>query len=265
MLYIITAVHNRLPITQKFIKLLKQQTYKDYKFLLVDDGSTDGTADMVKRELPEAIVLYGNGNLWWGGALHKAYKYLCKNSTDCTHVMYINDDTEIENDFIEKAIKYVDASPDSLTTACGYDINTGKLVDGPVIFDVKTGELERLNAGETGNCGTTRALFMTYETYLHIGGFHPHILPHYASDYEYTIRAARKGHKIVSYTDLKYEFDPGTTGYNDFSKLTLKQLFSKRSRFNPIYRMNFVFLVTPIWYVPRNIMHGIKRARQERK
>jgi hypothetical protein len=35
-----------------------------------------GTADMVKAALPDAVILQGNGNLWWGGSLHKAYQWV---------------------------------------------------------------------------------------------------------------------------------------------------------------------------------------------
>ena len=46
MIHVITAVHNRYSITEKFADRLLAQTYKDIHLILVDDGSTDSTADM---------------------------------------------------------------------------------------------------------------------------------------------------------------------------------------------------------------------------
>ena len=46
--YIVTAVHDRYDITKRFISGLKKQTYKDFKFILVNDGCTDQTVPMVK-------------------------------------------------------------------------------------------------------------------------------------------------------------------------------------------------------------------------
>ena len=103
---------------------------------------------------------------------------------------------------------------------------------------------------------------MTMKTYKHIGGFHPILLPHYASDYEYTIRAFKKGHDILSFSELTYIFDEYTTGDNDLSKLTLKKMFTKRSRFNPIYRMVFLLMITPIRYIPSNIISYMKKIKQ---
>ena len=46
MIYVVTAVHDRYRITEKFVENLLKQSYKDIHLLLVDDGSTDGTADI---------------------------------------------------------------------------------------------------------------------------------------------------------------------------------------------------------------------------
>lgn len=264
MLYVITAVHNRYEITEKFIDCLKRQTYKDIRLLLVDDGSTDGTAEMVKSKMPNAIVLTGDGNLWWGGALHMAYKYLKKNAfQDCKYVMFLNDDTVLLDDFIEKGLEHLCKNTNSLVTGCGYSIHSKKIIDGAVNYNLKTGEVTILDADSVGNCASTRALMMTFSTLLRIGGFHPKLLPHYGSDYEFTIRASKKGIKTISCSAFRYDFDEGTTGFNTLKGISAKKLMSKRSRFNPIYRIIFMFMVIPIWYVPNNIIHGLKRARME--
>ena len=47
-LYILLPVHNRCDITREFIDCLKAQTFQDYHLVLIDDGSTDGTEQMVR-------------------------------------------------------------------------------------------------------------------------------------------------------------------------------------------------------------------------
>lgn len=260
MIYVVTAVHNRYKITEAFVDALLSQTYQDMKLVLVDDGCTDGTADMVKNKMPNAVILQGNGNLWWGGALHMAYQWLKDNTCDDDIVMFANDDTQFESNYIETAVGLVLKNPTALITGVGCHLETGKQIDGAVHWNFKVGKAEgEVKATDEGNCASTRSLFFTAKTMKDVGGFHPHRLPHYASDYEWTIRAARKGHKILSFEELQYTFDPGTTGDNNLEKLTLKKLFSKRSNANPIYKMNFIFMSTPLKCLPSHLCYQIGR------
>ena len=264
MLYILTAVHNRYSITEKFINNLLAQTYKNYTLILIDDGSTDGTDKMVKQKLPNSIIIYGNGNLWWGGALHKAFEWV-KNS-NCSHndfVLTINDDTRFDSMFFENAINLLEKQKNILLTACGYSIHTKKQIDGAVNFDFKTGVSTLLKPGSEGNCASTRALFFRVEDFLKIGGFHPILLPHYGSDYEFTIRAWRKGIKIISNAKLNYEFDDKTTGEKDYTKLVssnfFSKIFSKRAIYNPVYKISFILLACPLKYIPIHLFNQISR------
>jgi GT2 family glycosyltransferase len=187
MIYIILPVHNRKNITELFIKSLVLQTYKDFKLVLVDDGSTDGTDEMVLSHLPESIILKGDGNLWWGGGLHKGYEWVKENATDGS-VLLINDDTIIAEDFLQVGANLLNNSEKTLYLAQAYDKNN-KHVDSGVCVDWDKLTFNQAKNKEEINCLSTRGLFLTVEDFLDIGGFHPVILPHYLSDYEFTIRA----------------------------------------------------------------------------
>ncbi len=258
-LHIVTAVHNRYKITESFIKDLKNQTYKNIHLILVDDGSTDGTDKMVLNEMQDATILYGDGNLWWGGAMHKAYRYIKENVIDNDFVLIMNDDTNFEKDFLRIGVDLLKQNENSLITACGYSSNSGDQIDGSINCDISSGETFLLNPSEYGNCASTRALFLTAKTFKKVGGFHPKLLPHYGSDYEFTIRANKKGFAIKSFVTLRYTYDETTTGDIDYSSLTLKKLFSKRSVYNPVYRFAFIFFVTPIKHLPSHLTKQIKR------
>ena len=259
MLYVVTAVHNRYAITENFVKQLNEQTYKDIKLVLVDDGSTDGTGEMVKNLMPDAEIIRGDGNLWWGGALHKAFKWVKKNASNEDFIMYMNDDTNFNPDFMETGMNLITHNPDCLITGCGYSTNTGEQLDGAVEFFPATGTYKLHKGNGESNCTSTRALIMSVPTMKKIGGFHPVLLPHYASDYEYTIRAARKGFEIKAFEEFNYRFDEKTTGNRNPKNATLKQIFSKRSVFNPIYRISYIFMVTPLKYLPHHLTSQIKR------
>lgn len=266
MLYIVTAVHNRCSITQEFIKNIKEQSYLDWTLLIVDDGSTDGTSEMIHLESPNAIVIHGNGNLWWGGSLNKAYKWLLSNASLNDYVYICNDDIRIPNDYIEKGIAILERETnDILIAGTGFDSNTGELSDGATLYNVLTGEEKILNVDSEGNCGSTHSLFLRLSTFKRIGGFHPILLPHYGSDPEFILRANRKGIPIKSYKDLVYSYDKTATGIKKAKKITFAVIFSKRSIFNPFYWFTFVCLTTPIKYIPKRIFRRITKSIRKKR
>lgn len=256
MLYIVTAVHDRYSITEKFIEQLREQTFQDYKLVLVDDGSTDGTSDMVRSKLPDAVILRGDGNLWWGGALNMAYNYLSKEVDPVDEVFICNDDITMDENFLDKGRRYLAKYPGKLISALGIDRETGKKVDGAEYRDPITADGYKL-IGEDGNCASTRALFLRGNVYKKIGGMHPILLPHYCSDFEYTLRAARKGYPSITFEDLRVLVHMDSTG--DAKAKTLKQTFSKRYMNNPIYKLNFILLVTPVYLLPAYVWSLVTR------
>ncbi|MGN9058852.1 glycosyltransferase family 2 protein [Mediterraneibacter faecis] len=264
--YIITAVHNRYDITKRFVSELKKQTYKDFRFVLVNDGCTDQTVPMVKKELPDSVILEGKGNLWWGGALHKAYQYLMKAGLkDEDIIFYANDDSRWAPDFIEIAVEILKVNPNSLLTGCAYGLLSGNYLDGPVDFNLNNGAVKLLSEGSSSNCASTRSLCLFYKVFKELGGFHPVLLPHYASDYEYTIRAAKKGHMIISDSRLKYQFSEDTTGDNSHKEITLKKVLSKRSKLNPFYKLSFILLIAPFYKIPAYFVYQVKHFRKHER
>ncbi|WP_299583628.1 glycosyltransferase family 2 protein [uncultured Sunxiuqinia sp.] len=58
---------------------------------LVDDGSTDGTGDSVKRQFPKVNVIQGDGNLFWNQGMRLAWNTACANQS-YDFYLWLNDD-----------------------------------------------------------------------------------------------------------------------------------------------------------------------------
>jgi len=256
MIYIILPVHNRKDITELFIKSLVSQIYKEFKLILVDDGSTDGTDEMVLNYLPDSIILKGDGNLWWAGGLHKGYEWI-KENVNSSQVLLINDDTIISEEFLKTGIDLLNKNDKTLFLAQAYDKNNNH-VDSGVHVDWDKLTFNQAKNKDEINCLSTRGLFLQVKDFLEIGGFYPLILPHYLSDYEFTIRAYNNGYKLKIEENLKLIFDTETTGYHKIKYKNyfdyLKKFFSKKYPNNPIYFISFLILACPKRYLFKNIL-----------
>ena len=73
MLFIVTPVFNRKFTT--IIKIFKRTNFKDFKVIIVDDGSTDGTSKMIKNDFPKVILIETEGNLWWSESTNLGIKH----------------------------------------------------------------------------------------------------------------------------------------------------------------------------------------------
>ena len=114
-IYVLLPVHNRRETTLRFIRCLRAQTYSNYHLVLIDDGSTDGTAAMVIESIPGATVITGTGAWWWAGSLQHGINWLHSIAPkDTDIVLLINDDTTFSADYIERAVRFLDGKNDCM-------------------------------------------------------------------------------------------------------------------------------------------------------
>lgn len=255
MIYILLPVHNRKEITRGFVDCLGTQAYRDFHLVLIDDGSSDGTAEMVRERITDVTVLRGKGNWWWGGSLQRGLNWLEKHSPEPTDIiLMINDDVFIKPDFLSSGVDFLLQFPNSLLQANFFDEKTGGVVEMGRSADFKKFEFPITADQQSIKCLSTRGLFMRWDVCKKIGGFRPFLLPHYGSDSEYTIRAGRKGFALRTSPTVYLIPDLSATGIMDGENgISPIALFSKRCTLNPIYWTNFALLVTPLRWIPANV------------
>ncbi|MES2025545.1 MAG: glycosyltransferase [Pseudomonadota bacterium] len=264
-LYILLPVHNRRGITERFVRCLNTQSFTDYHLVLIDDGSSDGTAEMVLEHIPSATVLRGNGDWWWGGSLQQGIDWLKEQKNIGEDlILIINDDVFIEDDFLENGWKLMQGMDGTMLQATIYSEKSKDILDRGMFFDAKNMTFLPAESSEKINCLTTNGLFMVGKNLIAVGDFYPRLLPHYLSDYEFTIRAHRKGIHLLVSPDIKLWWNQETTGFRAFSKQSflhfMKEYFSKKSALNPFYWSSFVILACPARYLPRHLFRIWKNA-----
>ena len=252
---IMLPVHNRRATTELFLRCLLAQSYTNWHLLLIDDGSRDGTADMTRALVQSLTVLTGNGNWWWGGALHKAYRWLKHHAEHHQDlVLIINDDTEFGPEFLTSAVAAM--RPRSLLLAQLYT-RDGQFEEAGVSWDWAAFNWKGVKSDEKVDCFSTRGLFLWARDFSRIGGFHPILLPHYLSDYEFTMRAKRKGYALISDHSVRLRYNETLSGFRDADQPTVRQYLRRnlsiKSANNPVYWTSFIFLSAPPRHIPRSV------------
>lgn len=89
---VIIPVHNRRELTLECLAHLSEVTDVDsYDTVVVDDGSSDGTGVAIARNYEDVILLQGDGNLFWGGAIDAGMRYAVA-ELDADVLLWLNDD-----------------------------------------------------------------------------------------------------------------------------------------------------------------------------
>lgn len=241
---------------------LTGQSFKNYWLILVDDGSVDGTGEMVRKSVENSVILKGNGNWWWAGSIQQAYNWIRRNVFENQGVLIINDDLIFDSNYLELGFAYLKENQDSMVLSAAYSqFDRDFLEDCGVIYDFNTGQLnpKPMDRLMDLNCASTRGLFLTSKKFIETKGMRPLLLPHYFSDYEFSIRANRVYNTpIKCYLDLKVYMNNETSGlseirYSGFSDY-IKKVLDKRYKESPIYTFIFFVLAFPF---PNNLKLGL--------
>lgn len=98
---VLLAAHNRRAMTVRALESLRPAVaHFDLTIVLLDDASTDGTAEAALAAWPGAIVLRGDGNCFWNGGMHKAWSHAL--SLEVEGYLWLNDDVVLDADAMER-------------------------------------------------------------------------------------------------------------------------------------------------------------------
>jgi GT2 family glycosyltransferase len=196
--FIIIPVHNRRDITLQCLKTLHQNgDLESHKVVVVDDGSTDGTAEAIQASYPLVKVLYGNGQLWWTGAIAKGMEYAYQQGAN--FFIWLNDDTFPYPDAISQLIKHCSALPNRIAAAQCYA--TDELVEptyGGQIKHLLLVQLVSTAPGQRRSCDCMSGnLVCLPRSIVDDIGYPPEKeLPHCHTDVVYTLMAKRSGYDL---------------------------------------------------------------------
>jgi GT2 family glycosyltransferase len=267
-LFIVIPVHNRKNFTFNCLFSLQNQTEKNFRTIVVDDGSTDGTSEMIETQFPDVILLTGDGNLWWTGATNLGIKYALANGA--TKIMTLNNDTIPTYNFIEKMNYWVKKYPDSLLGAYAINSQNNEPIYGGEIIDWKTATYKSLltkisEEDRNGLFEVThfpgRGLLIPKKAFTKVGLFNENLFLHYAADFDFTHNCVRNGFKVYINFDAIINIFPEESGGVQLRKIrSLKNyynhLFGRKGAANLFIFTKYAIRNCPIYYLPSFLIFG---------
>ena len=124
----LVTCHNRKELTLSALdSLFYQKLPQNYQIdvCLVDDASTDGTADAVQSKFSDVTVLKGDGNLFWAGGMRFGWQdWVSQQFFD--YLLVFNDDIKLYANAVDELLnvdRSVRANGDNLFCVVGAFVN----------------------------------------------------------------------------------------------------------------------------------------------
>ena len=224
---------NGKDLTIECLESLKQVNYSNFNILVVDNGSTDGSVELLKEKFPEVSILVLEKNLGYAVGNNRGFNSLKPDPPD--FVIFLNNDTIVDENFIEPLVKQLlTHKKASQTVPKIYYENDPKLIwYAGGIVNLWTGSIYHLGIRQyddpdySKTCKTKYAtgccFCMRYEEFKEFGGF-DETFPMYSEDVDLSlwIRAAGKQVWFVPDSKIWHKVSASLGGAFSFGKIVRK-------------------------------------------
>jgi hypothetical protein len=181
----------------------KTTTYKNYKIIISDNGSTNGSNEMVKKSFKWVDLIENGKNLYFAGGNNIGVKYALK-KYDPPYFFILNDDVKIINKkWLSEVIKTAESDPKIGVVGInpiypdGISQNVGGFIKGPLIT------LDKQAKGTREFDHVTAFFLLKKEVLEKIGLYDEIFSPYLLEETDYCLRVKRAGYKVISRADIK--------------------------------------------------------------
>ncbi|OYT25508.1 MAG: hypothetical protein B6U95_09135 [Thermofilum sp. ex4484_82] len=175
--------------------LFQLTNYPNYKVVVVDNGSIDGSIEIVKKYFPKVDVLALGKNYGFVKGNNEGIKYVLKKYSP-DYILLLNNDTKIiQKNWLTEMVKVAESDEKVGIVGCKMLSPTRKITVGRVlIFRKSIGECNRSCDVDavSGAC-----MLISRDLISSIGLLDEVYSPYYFEDTDYCWRAKKKGFRII--------------------------------------------------------------------
>lgn len=230
---VLVTAHNRRELTMAALRALEAACPPEVQLtvFLTDDGSTDGTADAVRTEFPQAHIIHGDGNLYWNRGMLSSWKAAAATPQD--FFLWLNDDLAVNQQALRNMLACraeAEARYGEKVIVIGKTVSpsTGAVTYGG--FGVKPGlsrlHFQRLEKGETLAMTMNVNLVLIPARAVDDVGLLDGRFTHTFGDIDYGLRTSDAGYTLVEMSE-----PVGFQEYNEAQRQKLSRLDRTNWRF----------------------------------
>lgn len=232
----VIPVHNRRELTLACVARLEaaRAQLPGLRVTVVDDGSSDGSAEALKAAHPWVRVLRGDGSLWWSGAMNLGVQAALDGGAEA--ILSLNDDTDAAPELLEALATAAALEPKSLWAPLAVHSDDGALVHSGYVFRPWKGwsawhEGQAVPEGPYSVGGLPGAcVWIPADAFRKAGLYAADELPQYHADIEFCVRAGRHGFpsRVLPSQSLKVRRNERNTGLGSpaLTRKALRHMFS---------------------------------------
>lgn len=135
---------NGKSLLSECLSSINKQTITSYEVIVVDNGSTDGSANYLIRHFPSVKVVCLNKNVGFARAINAGVK-----ASSAKYVVLLNNDTEVDKFWLENLVKAAGVHPEVISVNSKIlNYYNRKIIDGVGILINEVGQARSIGWNE---------------------------------------------------------------------------------------------------------------------
>ena len=270
LVFIVIVNWNGQDVTLECLESLSRVAYTNCKIVVIDNASTDGSVQAIRKTFTDIVLLEMQNNLRFAGGNNVGIKYAVEHKADL--ILLLNNDTTVDKDFLTWMVARIQSDPriGMVAPKIYYYDDPNRIWSAGGTISMWNGTMRHIGIRELDNghydtsCEIEYAsgcCLLTKRSVVEKIGMLDESFPMYAEDADWSMRSRRAGYLIFyePKAKVRHKLSVSTGGHLSWYKIRNK--FTGNFRFFSRYAAWYQWLVFPWMNVVVNLWRALKYLR----